>query len=90
LFLKPGNQTCSFAEPVYRVAGRNPEVVHANRKQKHINNSGNQYPLPQLMFLNKVVCIKIGLDGYDDFLEQVLDLMVNINVNLESFPLFAG
>jgi hypothetical protein len=35
------------------------------------------------MLTDKVVCIKIGLDGYDDFLKQVLDLMVNINVNSE-------
>ena len=33
------------------------------------------------MLANKVVCIKIGLDSYDDFFKQVLDLMVNINVN---------
>jgi hypothetical protein len=35
------------------------------------------------MLPNEVMCIKIGLNGYDDFLEQVLDLMVNINVNGE-------
>jgi hypothetical protein len=42
------------------------------------------------MFLNEVVCVKIGLDSYDDFFEQILDLKVNIVVNRESFPLFAG
>ena len=36
------------------------------------------------MLSNKVVGVKIGLDGYDDFFEQVLDLMVNINVNRQS------
>lgn len=36
------------------------------------------------MLANKVMCIKIGLDSYDDFFEQVLDLIVNINVNCES------
>jgi hypothetical protein len=35
------------------------------------------------MLTDKIVCIKIGLDGYDDFLKQVLDLMVNINVKGE-------
>jgi len=33
------------------------------------------------MLTYEVVCIKIGLDSYDDFFKQVLDLMVNINVN---------
>jgi len=36
------------------------------------------------MFTDEVVCIKIGLDGYDDFFEQVLDLIVNINVIRQS------
>ena len=74
MFLKPGNQACFFTKPVYRIACRDPEVVHANSKQKHVNNSGNQYPLPQPVLSNKVVRIKIGLDGYDDFFQQILDL----------------
>jgi DNA-3-methyladenine glycosylase len=36
------------------------------------------------MLPNKIVGIKIGLDGYDDFFEQIVDLTVNINVNCES------
>jgi hypothetical protein len=30
------------------------------------------------MFSDEVVGIDIGLDGYDDFFEQVVDLIVNI------------
>ena len=36
------------------------------------------------MFTDEVVSIKIGLDGYDDFFKQVLDLIVNINVIRQS------
>lgn len=36
------------------------------------------------MLADKVVCVKIGLDSYDDFFKQVLDLRVNINVNRQS------
>lgn len=36
------------------------------------------------MFTNKVVRFKIRLDGYNDFFEQLLDLMVNINVKRQS------
>ena len=36
------------------------------------------------MLANKVVRIKIGLDSYDNFFEQIVDLAVNINVNWQS------
>ena len=47
--------------------GRFSKKVHTDAKQKSINNSGNDDPLPKFMSDNKTMGFEIGLDGYYDF-----------------------
>ncbi len=47
-----------------------PEEVHARNEQKTVSNSGNNDPFPQPMFADKLVGLKIGLYGNDNFFKQ--------------------
>jgi hypothetical protein len=48
--------------------------IHADRKKNGINQTGENDPFPKPVFYNKIMCLKIGLNSYDDFFQQDLDL----------------
>ena len=60
------------AQPGYGLTGRWPEEVHADTEQDRIQDAWYEYPLPQLMFGDKLVSFAIRLKGYDNFFEQSL------------------
>ena len=62
------------ADPRYRIVGRMPEKIHTDNKQNHIRHAGNDYPFPQPVRANKLMCLEIRLYRYDDFFKQTLHL----------------
>ena len=47
-----------------------PEEINTGDKQDGVNSPGNHYPLPQPVFNDKIMSLKIALYGYDYFLKQ--------------------
>ena len=52
--------------------GGDPEEIEADAEQDGIEYSGNEDPLPELMFGDEMVGLGIRLEGYNDFFEQVV------------------
>jgi hypothetical protein len=51
-----------------------PENEHAKNKKDSIDNTGNDYPFKQPVCLYKAMSFSPGLDSYDNFFEQSLNL----------------
>jgi hypothetical protein len=56
LLLQPAFDPDLPAQPGNGIVGRIPEKIHARDEKKRIDNSGDQDPLPQFMFDDKIVC----------------------------------
>ena len=49
-----------------------PEKIHSYHKQYRIQNTRNDDPFPQTVFIDELVRPEIRLNGYDNFFQQVL------------------
>jgi hypothetical protein len=50
-----------------RPVRRNPKEINSKTKQDHVQDSGQNNPLPKAMIADKLVCSEIGLDGNYNF-----------------------
>ncbi len=71
LLLQPGLQANLVTDPAHGIVGRNNEKINSRRKKQHVNNAGYQNPFPQVVLPDKLVRFRIGLDGYNDFFQQM-------------------
>ena len=72
--LQPAIKTCGMGQIIYNSRGGFTKKIHADGKKDSIKQTGDNNPFPEFMFYNKLVRFKIGLDRYDDFLQQDIDL----------------
>ena len=56
------------------MSGRTAEEIHACHKKYSIDNTRNNDPFPEFMLPDKLVYFSKGLDGYDYFFEQAVNL----------------
>ena len=56
------------------MSGRATEKIHTYYEQKSINDPRNNDPFPELVLLDESVHFRKGLDCYDNFFEQILNL----------------
>ena len=74
LLLQPGVYPQLVTYPGNGSIGRGPEKIHANDKEKGINNTWNKDPFPELVFLYKTIGFSPGLKCYNYFFKQDLIL----------------
>lgn len=48
--------------------------IHTDNKQKSIKKTGNKNPFPESVLHDEMMRFNIGLDSYDNFLKQDLNL----------------
>ena len=72
--LYPVAKSCGGREIFNNSRGGFTKKIHANSKEKSINNSRNDDPLPKFMSDNKTMSLEIGLDGDYDFFKQDINL----------------
>lgn len=70
--MKPFFDTDHLTQVRYRSIGRMPEKINTGYKHQHIKDPGDDDPLPQFMFADKLVGPDVRLNGYDNFLKQMI------------------
>ena len=78
MFLEPHFNTDLFAQPAHGIVGRKQEEIKSEYEKYGIDDTRYQDPFPQPVHPDEPVCFGIGLDGYNNFFEQIVDLTVNI------------
>jgi hypothetical protein len=69
-----------YASQVFNyICRRSSKKIHAKSEKSCINDSGNDDPFPKLVSLYENVCFRIGLESYNNFFQQNINLKVNIS-----------
>ena len=77
--MDPARETGYVSQVFYYICRRSCEKIYANSEKNSINDSRNDDPFPKLMCLYEIVCFRIGLESYNNFFQQNINLKVNIS-----------
>jgi len=72
--LQPGIESCSMCEIINNSSRSFAKKIHTDCEKYGVQQTRNHNPFPKLVFYNELVGFKIGLNGYDNFFQQDIDL----------------
>lgn len=73
-FLQPHVEPGSLGKVINGRGGSFAKEIHADGEKHGIKQAGDENPFPEPVPDDELMRFKIGLDGYDDFFEQSLNL----------------
>ena len=76
--MDPARETGDSGEVFNYICCRSTKKIYADSEKNSINDSGYDDPFPKLVNLYETVRFRIGLDGYNNFFQQNINLKVNI------------